>query len=92
MTTALIYLIIASPFALIAGLAWAAHRSGSLRLRLDQFRLAARWPGACSKTTATCRGSRTTSTPSVPGSNTSRSGRPQACSGSVARKFSTACR
>ncbi|SEH60988.1 hypothetical protein SAMN04489835_1992 [Mycolicibacterium rutilum] len=45
MTTALIYLIIASPFALIAGLAWAAHRSGSLRLRLDQFRLAAPMAG-----------------------------------------------
>ncbi|MCV7280794.1 hypothetical protein H7J88_14185 [Mycolicibacterium flavescens] len=45
MTTALIFLAIASPFALTAGLAWAAHRSGSLRLRIDQFRMAAPMAG-----------------------------------------------
>lgn len=41
MSTALIALILLSPFALAALLTWAAHRSGSLRLHLDQFRVAA---------------------------------------------------
>jgi hypothetical protein len=41
MSTALTFLILISPFAVAAVLAWAAHRSGSLRMRLDQFRLAA---------------------------------------------------
>lgn len=45
MTTALIFLAVASPFTLIAGLAWAAHRSGALRLRIDQFRMAAPMAG-----------------------------------------------
>ena len=37
----LIFLILIAPFALAALLSWAAHRSGALRLHLDQFRLAA---------------------------------------------------
>jgi hypothetical protein len=40
MTTALTFLILISPFAVAAALSWAAHRSGSLRFRLDQFRMA----------------------------------------------------
>jgi hypothetical protein len=41
MSTALTFLILVSPFALGALLTWMADRSGSLRLHLDQFRMAA---------------------------------------------------
>jgi hypothetical protein len=40
MTTALTFLILISPFAVAAALMWAAHSTGSLRVRLDQFRMA----------------------------------------------------
>jgi hypothetical protein len=40
MTTALTFLILIAPIAVAVALSWAAHRSGSLRLRLDQFRMA----------------------------------------------------
>jgi hypothetical protein len=40
MTTALTFLILIAPFAVAAALSWAAHRSGSLRLRIDQLRMA----------------------------------------------------
>lgn len=40
MTTALALLILGSPFAVAAALSWAAHRTGSLRFRLDQLRMA----------------------------------------------------
>jgi hypothetical protein len=40
MTIALTFLILIAPFAVAAALSWAAHRSGSLRLRLDQLRMA----------------------------------------------------
>lgn len=40
MTTALAFLILGSPFAVAAALSWAAHRTGSLRFRLDQLRMA----------------------------------------------------
>ena len=45
MTTALTFLILVAPFAVAAALSWAAHRSGFLRLHLDQFRLAAPMAG-----------------------------------------------
>ena len=45
MTTALTFLILIAPFAVAAALSWAAHRDGSLRLRLDQFRMAAPMSG-----------------------------------------------
>ncbi|MGH3676090.1 MAG: hypothetical protein ACRDU5_10205 [Mycobacterium sp.] len=41
MSTALTFLILIAPFVVAAALSWAAHRSGALRVRLDQFRLAA---------------------------------------------------
>lgn len=41
MSTTLTVLILGSPFALAALLSWTSHRSGSLRLHLDQFRFAA---------------------------------------------------
>ncbi|MEH3141517.1 MAG: hypothetical protein PGN37_15330 [Mycobacterium kyogaense] len=41
MSIALTFLILAAPFALAAGLTWAAHRTGVLRLHRDQFRIAA---------------------------------------------------
>jgi hypothetical protein len=41
MTIALAFLILIAPFALAAALGWAAHRSGALRLHLDQFRFSA---------------------------------------------------
>jgi hypothetical protein len=41
MNIALAILILIAPFAFAAGLSWAAHRSGVLRLHLDQFRIAA---------------------------------------------------
>jgi hypothetical protein len=41
MTVALTFLILIAPFAVAATLSWAAHRSGSLRMRVDQFRVAA---------------------------------------------------
>jgi hypothetical protein len=41
MTIALITAVLISPFALAAALTWAAHRSGVLRLHLDQFRVSA---------------------------------------------------
>jgi hypothetical protein len=41
MNTALSFLILIAPFAVAAALSWAAHRSGSLRMRLAQFRVAA---------------------------------------------------
>ena len=40
MTTALTFLILISPVVVAAALSWAAHRTGSLRFRLDQFRMA----------------------------------------------------
>ena len=40
MTTALTFLILIAPLAVAVTLSWAAHRNGSLRLRLDQFRMA----------------------------------------------------
>jgi hypothetical protein len=40
MTSALTFLILIAPFAVAAALSWLAHRSGSLRLRIDQFRMA----------------------------------------------------
>ena len=45
MSTALTFLILSAPFALAALLSWAANRSGSLRLHLDQFRFAAPMSG-----------------------------------------------
>lgn len=45
MTTALTILILIAPFAVAAALGWAARRSGVLRLRLDQFRMAAPMAG-----------------------------------------------
>ncbi|MGZ5396860.1 MAG: hypothetical protein ACXWZ2_14700 [Mycobacterium sp.] len=39
MTTALTFLILIAPIAVAVALSWAAHRTGSLRLRLDQFRM-----------------------------------------------------
>ena len=41
MTTALTFLILTAPFVVAALLIRSAHRSGSLRLHLDQFRFAA---------------------------------------------------
>lgn len=41
MTVALVTLVLISPFALAAGLTWAAHRTGVLRIHLDQFRVSA---------------------------------------------------
>lgn len=41
MTVALITLVLISPFALAGALTWAAHRSGVLRIHLDQFRVSA---------------------------------------------------
>ncbi|AFM19402.1 hypothetical protein Mycch_4701 [Mycolicibacterium chubuense NBB4] len=49
MTIALTFLILVSPFALAALLSWTASRSGSLRLHLDQFRLAAPMGGRLSE-------------------------------------------
>lgn len=40
MTTALTFLILIAPIAVAVTLSWAAHRTGSLRMRLDQFRMA----------------------------------------------------
>jgi hypothetical protein len=45
MTTALTFLLLISPFVVVAALTWAAHRSGTLRFRLDQFRMAAPMAG-----------------------------------------------
>jgi hypothetical protein len=45
MSTALAFLILLAPFALAAFLSWAANRSGSLRLHIDQFRWAAPMTG-----------------------------------------------
>lgn len=39
MTYALALLIMASPFLVAAALSWAAHRSGILKVHLDQFRV-----------------------------------------------------
>jgi hypothetical protein len=41
MTVALTFLILIAPFVVAAALRWRAHRSDSLRMRLDQFRAAA---------------------------------------------------
>lgn len=41
MTTALTILILIAPFAVAVALTWAAHRSGTLRMRLAQFRVGA---------------------------------------------------
>jgi hypothetical protein len=41
MTTALTFLILIAPFAVAAALGLAAHRSGTLRLHLDQFKVSA---------------------------------------------------
>jgi hypothetical protein len=40
MTTALTFLILIAPLAVAVALSWAAHRNGSLRFRIDQFRMA----------------------------------------------------
>jgi len=40
MTTALTFLILISPVVVAAAFSWAAHRTGSLRFRIDQFRMA----------------------------------------------------
>jgi hypothetical protein len=45
MTAALTILILLSPLAVAVALGWAARRSGFLRLRLDQFRMAAPMAG-----------------------------------------------
>lgn len=45
MSIALTFLILIAPFALAALLSWAANRSGTLRLHLDQFRFAAPMSG-----------------------------------------------
>ena len=45
MTTALTFLILIAPFAVAAAFSWAAHRSDSLRLHLEQFRIAAPMSG-----------------------------------------------
>ena len=45
MTTALTFLILIAPFAVAAAFSWAAHRSGSFRIRFDQFRWAAPMTG-----------------------------------------------
>jgi len=45
MNIALTFLVLSAPFVLTALLTWAAHRSGVLRLTLDQFRLAAPMAG-----------------------------------------------
>ncbi|KWX67994.1 hypothetical protein [Mycobacterium sp. NAZ190054] len=45
MSIALAYLILLTPFVLAAALIAAAHRSGRLRLHLDQFRWAAPMAG-----------------------------------------------
>jgi len=45
MTTALILTALTAPFAVIALIVWAAHRSGSLRLHRGQFRWAAPMAG-----------------------------------------------
>ncbi|CAN3131092.1 hypothetical protein ACNUDN_24480 [Mycobacterium sp. smrl_JER01] len=39
------FLILLAPFAVAGVLGWAAHRSGTLRVRLDQFRWAAPMTG-----------------------------------------------
>jgi len=41
MTVALTFLILIAPFVIAATLSWAAHRSGALRMRIDQFRVTA---------------------------------------------------
>jgi hypothetical protein len=41
MTTALTFTLLMAPFAVAAFLSWAAHRSDSLRIRFDQFRVSA---------------------------------------------------
>ncbi|MGV0851230.1 hypothetical protein [Mycolicibacterium phlei] len=45
MTTALIFTALIAPFVVGALIVWAAHRTGSLRLRRDQFRWAAPMAG-----------------------------------------------
>lgn len=45
MSIALTFLILLAPFAVSALLSWAANRSGSLRLRLDQFPFSAPMAG-----------------------------------------------
>jgi hypothetical protein len=40
MTAVLTFLILISPLAVAVALSWAAHRTGSLRLRMDRFRMA----------------------------------------------------
>jgi hypothetical protein len=41
MTATLTFLILIAPFVVAAAQSWAAHRSDSLRMRLDEFRAAA---------------------------------------------------
>jgi hypothetical protein len=41
MATALTFLILIAPFAVAVALAFAAHRSGTVRLHLDQFTVSA---------------------------------------------------
>ena len=43
MTTALTFLILIAPIAVAVALSWAAHRTGSLRLRLTS----SGWPVPC---------------------------------------------
>ncbi|MGV0790410.1 hypothetical protein [Mycolicibacterium sp. XJ1819] len=45
MTTAMTFLILLAPFGVVAALSWAASRGGTLRLHLDQFRMAAPMAG-----------------------------------------------
>lgn len=52
MTVALALSIMISPFVVAAALSWAAHRSHTLRIRLDQFRLSAPMLGRLSGTDA----------------------------------------
>ena len=41
MAVTLTFLILLAPFVVAAAITWAAHRSGSLRMRLDQFPVSA---------------------------------------------------
>ncbi|OBI82245.1 hypothetical protein [Mycobacterium sp. E740] len=45
MSTALTLMILGLPLAVVAAVAWTAHRSGHLRLSVDQFRTAAPMAG-----------------------------------------------
>ena len=92
MTTLLALLILMSPYAVAAAIAWAAHRCGDLRFHRDQFRMAAPLAGrVCSDDRDTSRlehdldaiRTRFERRPSGP---------PQVRSGSAAKNVSTARR